>query len=243
MSGFLTVSEVFGPTIQGEGPSLGRRCTFLRLGLCNLNCGAGAGATWECDTPYTWDWRGELGHAYDKETELTQRHVSDIAEDIDTRDASLLVISGGEPLIQQARLVDLLELLDRRYEVEMETNGTIAPRPELVATGIRFNVSPKLAGSGVDRARAWHYGAASALRDAGARFKFVVAEPSDINEVASYAKMAELPPAAVWIMPAGTTAAEVVPAHLPELVEMSVERGYNVTTRLHVLAWGHTRGV
>src|SRR4029450_7825218 len=45
----LVVSEVFGPTFQGEGPSVGRRAGFVRLGRCNLDC------SW-CDTPYTWDW-------------------------------------------------------------------------------------------------------------------------------------------------------------------------------------------
>src|SRR5437764_321458 len=34
----LVVSEVFGPTAQGEGPALGRRCGFVRLGGCNLSC-------------------------------------------------------------------------------------------------------------------------------------------------------------------------------------------------------------
>jgi 7-carboxy-7-deazaguanine synthase len=34
----LVVNEIFGPTIQGEGPNLGRRCGFVRLGGCNLEC-------------------------------------------------------------------------------------------------------------------------------------------------------------------------------------------------------------
>lgn len=34
----LRVSEVFGPTFQGEGPSAGRPAVFVRLGGCNLNC-------------------------------------------------------------------------------------------------------------------------------------------------------------------------------------------------------------
>ncbi|HHK7228110.1 TPA: hypothetical protein ACQXLV_002143, partial [Streptococcus pneumoniae] len=42
----LPVSEVFGPTIQGEGPHAGRTCHFIRLGGCNLSC------SW-CDTPYS----------------------------------------------------------------------------------------------------------------------------------------------------------------------------------------------
>ena len=42
----LVVAEVFGPTVQGEGPSAGRRASFIRLGGCNLHC------DW-CDTKFT----------------------------------------------------------------------------------------------------------------------------------------------------------------------------------------------
>ena len=45
----LIVSEIFGPTIQGEGPFSGRRAFFLRLGICNLRCTF-------CDSKFTWDW-------------------------------------------------------------------------------------------------------------------------------------------------------------------------------------------
>ena len=45
----LNVNEIFGPTIQGEGPHTGRLVGFLRLAGCNLAC------SW-CDTPYSWDW-------------------------------------------------------------------------------------------------------------------------------------------------------------------------------------------
>lgn len=41
----LLVSEVFGPTVQGEGKHCGRIAAFVRLGGCNLHC------RW-CDTPY-----------------------------------------------------------------------------------------------------------------------------------------------------------------------------------------------
>jgi len=33
----VRVAEVFGPTIQGEGPSCGQQATFIRLWGCNLD--------------------------------------------------------------------------------------------------------------------------------------------------------------------------------------------------------------
>jgi 7-carboxy-7-deazaguanine synthase len=47
-AGELLVSEISGPTLQGEVPSAWQAAAFVRLGGCNLSC------RW-CDTAYTWD--------------------------------------------------------------------------------------------------------------------------------------------------------------------------------------------
>ena len=39
----IEVTEIFGPTLQGEGPMAGHPAMFLRLRRCNLQC------VW-CDT-------------------------------------------------------------------------------------------------------------------------------------------------------------------------------------------------
>jgi 7-carboxy-7-deazaguanine synthase len=234
----LAVAEMFGPTFQGEGPSLGKRCIFLRLSGCNLMC------VW-CDTPYTWDWEGRNGVVYSPREEsrimTTQQVLGGMAR-IDQN--AMWVISGGEPMLQAKAIGDLL----RNYggEVEIETNGTIDPRPlvETVAEGrgeyvsIIFNVSPKLlhAGNGPTEER-W-------LRIYSAydsRFKFVCQNVQDLDEVEGIVKRNRIPLSQVWIMPEGREAGPINrTAH--ELADEVLRRQWNLTTRLHVQLWGDKRG-
>ena len=78
----LVVSEVFGPTVQGEGPSLGKRAAFLRLGRCNLDC------AW-CDTPFTWKW-----DEYDPAVELRERPVDEVVAEIAAMAVDRVVVTG-----------------------------------------------------------------------------------------------------------------------------------------------------
>ena len=231
----LLVAEIFGPTFQGEGFSLGRRAAFVRLGRCNLDCGQGAGATWACDTPYTWDWA-----RYDPAVELSELTVADVVGRIAAMGVDRVVVTGGEPLVQQHRLVPFLAAArDRGWAVEVETNGTIAPLPEVVALVERFNVSPKTANSGVPAARALRRRALEALRDTGrAVFKFVVADAAELDDVARVVDTFGLAP--VMVMPAGTTPEEVVDRGR-KLADPVLARGWHLTTRLHVLLWGDER--
>ncbi|GGN47461.1 7-carboxy-7-deazaguanine synthase [Streptomyces kronopolitis] len=233
----LVVNEVFGPTVQGEGRSLGRRCSFLRLGGCNLSC------TW-CDTPYTWDWTGvaESGVAHDPRKELHRRRVDDVVAELLAFDTDLIVISGGEPLGQQERLIPLVAALTGRgKEIEIETNGTHAAHPELVAAGVRFNVSPKLSHSGDPRHRRIVPDALTSLSALpGSTFKFVCQNTRDLDEVAELVAAFDL--SSVWIMPIGRSADDVT-KHMSELADAVVERGWNLTTRLHTLVWDDKRGV
>lgn len=237
MTSTIVVNEVFGPTVQGEGPSSGQRCAFVRLGGCNLSC------RW-CDTPYTWDWKGvsDEGRAYDPRQELTQRTTDEVLEALLAMDVALIVISGGEPLQQQKRLIPLVRSLrDRSIAVEIETNGTIAPTDELVSLGVRFNVSPKLAHSGEPESRRIKPSALQKLhKTPGVAFKFVCRTHDDLAEVAALQERTGLAP--VWIMPEGKNQLDVT-RHLSDIAGEVVRRGWNLSTRLHVLAWGDRRGV
>jgi 7-cyano-7-deazaguanosine (preQ0) biosynthesis protein QueE len=226
----LVVSEVFGPTWQGEGPSTGRRAGFVRLGRCNLSC------QW-CDSGFTWDW-----DRFDPTVELHRRAVSEVLAELTGMGTDRVVVTGGEPLLQQRALTELVAgCAARGWRVEVETAGTLAPAPALVETVAQWNVSPKLANSGLPVARRRKPDVLRAFVATGrAAFKFVVTEPADLAEVEQL--VAECGLTDVWVMPEGTDAATIV-ARLQELAEPVLARGWNLTPRLHILIWGDRRGV
>lgn len=231
----LVVSELFGPTFQGEGPSLGRRCSFLRLGGCNLHC------AW-CDTPYTWDWSGRNGRRYDPRTELRRIPVAEIWRDLRHIGAQMLVVSGGEPLLQQNQLVPLLERAKHaRMRVEIETAGTIGPSDAVVRLADQFNVSPKLAHSQNELDKRHSPEAIDRLQNCGkAVWKFVVKDLDDLNEIGVLVDRYQLTP--IYVMPEGTTPEAIVRGG-QELADAVLQRGWNLTTRLHILLFGNRRGV
>lgn len=235
--GHLWIAEVFGPTIQGEGPSLGRRASFVRLGGCNLTC------SW-CDTPYTWDWEGVNGQAFDPVVELREVPVLDVWRRVADIGAALTVITGGEPMLQQPGLAALArELQETGINVEVETNGTILPRAETLEVVDRFNVSPKLANAGMPMGKRLKGNALEALRDSGkAVFKFVAGSLDDLAEINTLVIGLGLDRRTVWVMPLGAVPGSVN-ASLQEIAGDTIERGFNLTTRLHVQLWGGIRGV
>jgi 7-carboxy-7-deazaguanine synthase len=226
----LLVSECFGPTIQGEGPNAGRPATFVRLGLCNLDC------SW-CDTPYTWDWTGKNGAPQDK-TALLHMTVDAVAKEITSRDTQLVVITGGEPMLQQNKIAELVDLLAGTHDFEIETNGTLAPTSSMP---VRFNVSPKLSSSGVDAEQA-----DKAMRNyagrVGAIFKFVVAGYLDLLDVDRLVNEHGVGSHRVWLMPEGRLPVDLIGGNATWLAERCIERGFNFSQRLHVLLWGDERG-
>ncbi len=223
----LLVAECFGPTFQGEGPSAGQQSLFVRLSRCNLHCPG-------CDTPQTWDWT-----RFNPREVATRHSVEDLAAWVMARTPRLVVVTGGEPLLQQSQLVGLVQLLSGR-RVEVETNGTVVPQPELIESAAAFNVSPKLEAFAGPRDRRIVPEALSAFAACGrARFKFVVREAAQLDEVAALVARFSLPE--VWIMPEGTSSQAVL-GGMRGLADEVLERGWNLTPRLHTLLWEDERG-
>ena len=221
----IVVNEIFGPTVQGEGPALGTRCGFVRLGRCNQACSF-------CDSAFSWDWS-----RFDPGKELTEMSVEEVVERVAAMEVDTVVLTGGEPLLQRSHLEPLVAEFRRRgWKTHVETAGTLGWDTDLVDQWV---VSPKLANSGMEPDRRLKFEVLRSFVAKGAAFKFVVVSPAELDEVADIVDRTGA--TNVWIMPEGTTP-DVIAARTAELADPVIARGWNLTTRLHVLAWGDERG-
>lgn len=230
--------EIFA-SLQGEGLSVGRPSTFIRLSRCNLAC------HW-CDTAYTWHFTGDErahddGLTFDRPSNQITLDEADAAARIAALGGTRLVVTGGEPLLQGPALAAMLAHLPDMH-VEVETNGTVAPHPRLDPLVHQYNVSAKLAHSGnpaslalvPERLSAW-------TADPRAVFKFVIETVADVDEVMDLRERFAIPGARTWLMPEGRD-----PLTLREraawLADLCARHGMNFTDRLHIHLYGDTRG-
>jgi len=216
-------------TLQGEGQSIGKPAIFLRLHLCNLQC------KW-CDTKYTWDstipqfWR-----------ESSDWDLAKIVKKLRSYGYHRLVITGGEPLIQQETIIKLLALIPDWF-IEIETNGTIMPNAVLCER-CQLNVSPKLENSGNPKTRRYKPEVLRFVNNLeGTTFKFVVTQKKDIPEIETLIKECQLNPNKIIIMPEGRTVHEIK-RHSLKVIELVKKKGWRLLPRLQVTLWGTKRGI
>lgn len=233
----MWVNEVFGPTLQGEGPWTGRRVQFLRLANCNLSC------SW-CDTPYSWDW-GRYLKSNERREVTPDQLAAQLAGEMRRAACSRLVVSGGEPVLQAGDLARALGILRTSVgvglQVQIESNGTHPPGPLLhhVDTWV---LSPKLASAGEGNVK-WIPRVLHEYRDgpAGAHLKVVCRGELDVAELR--ARLDELggwPADRVWVMPEGTEPDAQLEA-ARELADQVLAHGWNLSVRVHTLLWGAAR--
>lgn len=114
-------------TLQGEGPYSGLPAVFVRLAKCNLACSF-------CDTYFdSGDWM-----TFD---ELSTRLDEEIWDRPLSQDQYVLVITGGEPLLQKA-LTPFLELQESHgwKAMQIESNGIVQ---QAIPETVTLVVSPK----------------------------------------------------------------------------------------------------
>ena len=131
-------------SIQGEGLRTGRPTLFIRLNGCNLRCvfrnSAGKVASC-CDTPYA-SFEGSFAEGKYTDDDVIKM----LTNNPQVKD---VVITGGEPLLNQTSLEEFIKKLRevRDFTLTIETNGTIVPSNYLLEQVDLWSTSPKLASS------------------------------------------------------------------------------------------------
>jgi 7-carboxy-7-deazaguanine synthase len=149
----LQVCETF-TSILGEGTLAGLPAFFIRLTGCNLRCRY-------CDTAYAYE-GGE------------SRSVASLVDEARRAAVRLVLVTGGEPLLQGGSVALMEELLNAGLEVLLETNGSLAV--EGVDSRVRRIVDVKCPGSGMSGHNYWANLDVLTPRD---EVKFVVGDQDD----------------------------------------------------------------
>jgi 7-carboxy-7-deazaguanine synthase len=219
-------------SVQGEGVNLGKPAVFLRLALCNLAC------TW-CDTKYTWDWQ-----QYDPEEQIVELLPEGIRRQILRHHCKYVLVTGGEPMLQQEKLIPLLHSLkNKAFYIEIETNGTIVPDPELARLVDHWSVSPKLQNSGNpyflrEIPQAYHF----FVDVPNSHFKYTIQSQKDFAEVRGIMQKYGVMPERTFLMPEARDRESLL-ERSRWLVELCKSHGCLYSTRLQILLWGDRRGM
>lgn len=109
----IPVAEIFGPTIQGEGPHVGMKTLFVRVAGCDFKC------AW-CDSKFAWKIDGSIIR-YD-----TKELADILVQECNNSKCSNVVLTGGNPCLYDFKeVIDILH--DNNITVDIETQGSKMP--------------------------------------------------------------------------------------------------------------------
>jgi 7-carboxy-7-deazaguanine synthase len=150
----LRITEIF-LSIQGESSHAGRPCAFVRLTGCPMRC------VW-CDSEYTFTGGEKISF-------------EDIFEKLEKFNCNLVEITGGDPLAQKNVYPFITELLDKGYEVLIETGGFFST--EKIDERAKIILDVKCPGSNESERNHWaNLERLNAEKD---EIKFVIADLED----------------------------------------------------------------
>lgn len=226
----MVINEIFY-SLQGEGFLAGVPSVFVRLVGCPLRC------KW-CDTKYAWDKRAGEDYAIAEIVETTQQWP-----------CKLVVITGGEPMINPDLPELVTELKDAGKHITIETAG-IAYIPEMPCD--LMSISPKLSNSIPNEIKTSTSHADSRLdisilqeliNNYKYQIKFVVDSQDDLPEIQrTIEKIDNINTEKVMLMPQAATREELL-AKSPMVAEMCKQTGFAFSQRLQILLWNNQKGM
>lgn len=235
MSEHIRISEIFGPTIQGEGALIGRPTVFVRTGGCDYRC------SW-CDTLHAVD------SAY--RDEWKPMSAADVFADVKRLSGNrplMVSLSGGNPAIQP--LGELIALGKAEgYAFALETQGSIAKDWFSMLDVLTLSPKPPSSGMETDWA-AFDECLNAAGQGPDIALKIVVFDETDYLWAREAA--ARYPHLPLYLQPGnhktdGAADMDALAQRLRWLAERVSADGWfsaTVLPQLHVMIWGNKRGV
>ena len=216
----MQVVEIF-KSIEGEGKRAGLPCTFIRLFGCNLRCAY-------CDTVYGWS------HEYAKD--VKDMTVEQIVAEVEKLGVPNVTITGGEPLIHDDITKLISKLANKRFWVNIETNGTILPKRQIGAN-VFYTMDYKTSASGMSSEM--NMEAIKALRSNDV-LKFVVGSIDDCKQAQAVIDDIQSE-AAIYFSP---VFGKIEPKEIVEFLLDNDMYNCHVQVQLHKIIWpADMRGV
>ena len=239
----IRISEIFGPTIQGEGPLIGHPTVFVRTGGCDYRC------AW-CDTSFA-----VLPEYREEWTLMTSLQIMARVNELAGGHPVLVSLSGGNPALQP--LTSLITLGRREgHRFALETQGSISqawfaeldwlilsPKPPSSETITDLNILEASLEATQGRPRC--------------ALKIVVFDDADYSYAQTVA--ARYPSLPIYLQVGNPAPLIAAGRQLPDEADFDdlmcrfrwlvskvvADRWFTATVlpQLHVLAWGNKRGV
>ncbi len=207
----LNINEIFY-SLQGEAREVGLPTVFIRLTGCPLRCVY-------CDTEYAFKGNNLLS-------------IDEILTDIEQYNTSYVCVTGGEPLAQKSSLQLLDALIQKNYQVSLETSGSIDITPVNPQVSIVMDI--KTPSSGESEQNLLDNIAQLQAKD---QLKFVIGSREDFDW--SVALLEKHPSSAEVLFSPVFGAVEP-----RELAQWILDQQLNVRlqVQLHKLLWGDEQG-
>ena len=209
----MKINEIFY-SMQGEGSWVGLPNIFIRTTGCNLRCSF-------CDTTY----------AYIHGVEMD---VKEVVDEIQKYPCNYVCITGGEPLLQE-ETVELLDvLLQKKYVVCVETNGSIDIEKLVGKKLLMISLDIKCPSSNMHEKMNFDNLSQLSCND---QLKFVIQNRVDYEYAKKIMKKYK-PRCIIFFQPVWGT-------DLQKLSSWILHDGLNVRIglQLHKILWGDTKGV
>lgn len=209
----MKINEIFY-SIQGEGKWMGLPNIFIRTTGCNLRCSF-------CDTTYAYETGEEM-------------NIEEIINRIQKHPCNYVCITGGEPLLQE-EIVQLIDvLLEKKYVICLETNGSIDIENLVGKKSLLISLDIKCPSSAMHKKMNFNNVSLLTCND---QLKFIIQNREDYEYAKKIIKKYK-PQSAIFFQP-------VWGINLKELSSWVLNDGLDVRIglQLHKIIWGDKKGV